>query len=121
MNGFVTAPDHTHTVWAASGMSVYYGSEAPQGTDPSDLLQYSSSSNSWSFLAASGLCAQKKETSFFRRVFWVFLTYGATEDKTIRWHHRLNGHEFEQPPEDSEGQGSLVCCGPWGHKESDMT
>ena len=64
MNGFVTAPDHTHTVWAASGMSVYYGSEAPQGTDPSDLLQYSSSSNSWSFLAASGLCAQKKRLYF---------------------------------------------------------
>ena len=37
------------------------------------------------------------------------------------WHHRLNGHEFEQTPGDPEGQGSLVCCSPWGHKESDMT
>ena len=33
----------------------------------------------------------------------------------------LNGHEFEQAPGDGEGQGSLVCCGPWGRKESDMT
>ena len=36
-------------------------------------------------------------------------------------HHVLNGHEFEQTPADSEGQGSLVCCSPWGHKESDTT
>ena len=33
----------------------------------------------------------------------------------------LNGHEFEQTPGDGEGQGSLACCSPWGHKESDMT
>ena len=44
-----------------------------------------------------------------------------TEDEMVRWHHQLNGHEFEQTPRDSEGQGSLVCCSPWGLKESDMT
>ena len=37
------------------------------------------------------------------------------------WHHRLNGHEFEQTPGDSEGQGRLVCCSPRGRKELDMT
>ena len=36
-------------------------------------------------------------------------------------HHRLDGHEFEQTPGDSEGQGNLVCYRPWGHKESDTT
>ena len=36
-------------------------------------------------------------------------------------HHQLNGHEFEQTPGDSKGQGGLVCCSPWGHKELDMT
>jgi len=36
-------------------------------------------------------------------------------------HHRLNGHEFEQTRRDSEGQGSLVCCSPWGRKEQDTT
>ena len=36
-------------------------------------------------------------------------------------HHRLNGREFEQTLEDGEGQGSLACCSPWGHKESDTT
>ena len=44
-----------------------------------------------------------------------------TEDEMVGWHHRLGGHEFEQAPGDSEGRGSLVCCGPWGHKESDTT
>ena len=39
----------------------------------------------------------------------------------VGWHHRLNGHEFEQTPGDSEGQGSLVCCSSWHRKESDMT
>ena len=34
---------------------------------------------------------------------------------------RLNGHKFEQTPEDSERQGNLMCCSPWGHKELDMT
>ena len=37
------------------------------------------------------------------------------------WHHRLNGHEFEQAPGDSEGQGSLACCSPWTRKELNMT
>ena len=37
------------------------------------------------------------------------------------WHHQLNGHEFEQTLGDIEGRGSLVCCSPWGHKESNMT
>ena len=44
-----------------------------------------------------------------------------TEDEMVGWHHRLDGHEFEQAPEDSEGQGSLASCSPWGEKESDMT
>ena len=46
---------------------------------------------------------------------------GVIEDEMVGWHHRLSGHEFEQTQEDSEGQGSLVCCSPWGCKESDMT
>ena len=39
----------------------------------------------------------------------------------VEWHHRLNGNEFEQTQGDCEGQGSLVCCSPWAHKELDMT
>ena len=39
----------------------------------------------------------------------------------MRWHFQLNEHEFEQTPGDGEGQGTLACCNPWGHKESDMT
>ena len=46
---------------------------------------------------------------------------GAAENEVVGWHHRLNGHEFEQAPGDSEGQGNLACCSPWGRKESNMT
>ena len=41
---------------------------------------------------------------------------GTTEDEKGGWHHWLSGHEFEQAPGDSEGQGSLVCCSPWGQR-----
>ena len=44
-----------------------------------------------------------------------------TEDEIFGWHHRLNGHQFEQTPGNGEGQRSLVCCNPRGHKESDKT
>ena len=46
---------------------------------------------------------------------------GTTADEMIGWHHQLNEHEFEQTPGGGEGQESLVCCSPWGHKESDTT
>ena len=44
-----------------------------------------------------------------------------TEDEVVGWHHQLNGLEFEQTLGGSEGQGSLACCSPWGHKVFDMT
>ena len=52
---------------------------------------------------------------------WRLEKKGTTEDEMVGWHHQLNGHEFEQTPGVSEGQGSLVCCIPWGHKDSDRT
>ena len=44
-----------------------------------------------------------------------------TENELVGWHHRLNGHEFEQTMGNDEGHGSLVCCCPWGCKELDTT
>ena len=44
-----------------------------------------------------------------------------TEDEIVRWHHRLDGHEFEQTLGASEGQGNLECSGLWDHKELDST
>ena len=41
---------------------------------------------------------------------------GMTEDEMVEWHYRLSEHEFEQTPGDSKGEGSLVCCIPWGRK-----
>ena len=46
---------------------------------------------------------------------------GMTEDKMVGWDHWLTGHESEQTPGVGDGQGSLVCCNPWGCKELDTT
>ena len=46
---------------------------------------------------------------------------GTTEDENAGWHDQYNGHEFEQAPGVGDGQGSLVCCSPWGRKELDTT
>ena len=46
---------------------------------------------------------------------------GTIENEMVRWHHRLNGHEFEQALGAGDGQGSLACSSPWGRKELDMT
>ena len=43
-----------------------------------------------------------------------------TEDEMVAWHHRLNGHEFEQALGVGDGQGNLACCSPWSRKELDM-
>ena len=44
-----------------------------------------------------------------------------TQEEVVGWYHRLNRQEFELAPGVGDGQGSLVCCSQWGHKESDMT
>ena len=43
------------------------------------------------------------------------------ENEMVGWHHRINGHESEQTPADSDGQGNLKFCSPWGRKEFDTT
>ena len=45
---------------------------------------------------------------------------GKTEDEMVEWHHRLDGHEFEQALGDSEGQGSLARCSPWAHNTTEQ-
>ena len=55
------------------------------------------------------------------RKYWRQEAKGMIADKMVGWHHRLNGHESEQTPWDSEVQGSLACSNPWGRKDSDMT
>ena len=44
-----------------------------------------------------------------------------TEDEMVGWHHQLKGHGFAWTPGVGDEQGGLVCCGSWGHKESDTT
>ena len=49
--------------------------------------------------------------------YWRQEEKGTMEDEMVEWHHWLSGYEFEQTLGDGEGQGSLACCSPWGHKE----
>ena len=75
--------------------------------------------------SANTLSTWCKEPSHWKRPWcWEWLKAAekrVTENEMVGWHHRLNGHEFEQTPGESEGQGSLMCCRPWGRKESDTT
>ena len=87
---------------------------------------------SWIFIGRTDVEA---ETPIFGHLMWRTLMWkypdagkvwgqekkGTTEDEVVRWHHRLDEHEFEQVPGVGDGQGSLVCCSPWGCKESDTT
>ena len=52
---------------------------------------------------------------------WRQEEQGMTEDEIVGWHHQLNGHGFDQILRNSERQRSLVCCSPWGCKDSDKT
>ena len=70
---------------------------------------------------SSDLCGAFWETSADYILLYKAKGEGATEDEMVRQHHGLNGHEFNQAPGDSEGQGNLVYCSPWGCKGLDMT
>ena len=52
---------------------------------------------------------------------WRWEEKGMPEDEMVGWQHQFNGHETEEAAGVCDGQGSLVCCSPWGHKESDLT
>ena len=52
---------------------------------------------------------------------WRLDEKGTTEDEMVEWHHQLTGYEFEQALGVGDGQRSLACCSPWGHKKSNMT
>ena len=77
-------------------------------TDVEDLILWPPDANNW--LIVKDLDSGKD---------WRQEEKGTTEDEMVGWHHQVNGHEFEQSPEVGDGKGSLACCSPWGHKESD--
>ena len=52
---------------------------------------------------------------------WHMPIHTVEKDEIVGWHHQLDGHEFDQALGVDDGQGGLECCGPWGHKESEMT
>ena len=64
---------------------------------------------------------QMQRTDSLEKTLMLGKEKGMTEDEMVGWHYQFDGHEFEQGLGVGDGQGSLVCCSPWGHKESDMT
>ena len=89
---------------------------------------HSKGSQSWIFIGRTDAVAEtpilwppwcEALTHWKRPWYWERLKAGGegtTEDEMAGWHHQLNGHEFEQAPGVGDGQGSLACCIPWGHK-----
>ena len=78
----------------------------------------------WSWNSSTLATLWEEPTQWKRPWCWERLKAGGEGDirgQMVGWHHRLNGGEFKRAPGDGEGQGGLVCCSPWGHKESDMT
>ena len=83
------------------------------------------------FSFASGWAKNGHMTKFSQRVVkrvWLGFSEVSSSGKTLTskhtmvgWNHRLNGYKLVQAPGDGEGEGSLVCCSPWGHEESDTT
>ena len=79
---------------------------------------------SWSW-NSNTLATWCKKLTHWKRLWcwkdWRQEEKGVTEDETVGWYYRLDGHEFEQALWVGDGQGSLACCSPWGHKELDTT
>ena len=73
---------------------------------------------SWIFIARTDVEAETPILGPPHAKNWLI---GTTEDEMVGWHHQLDWHEFEQAKGVGERQGSLTCCNPWGHKESDTT
>ena len=75
------------------------------------------SSNTFTTWCKDGLIGKDLDAG----IEWWQEEKGTIEDEMVRWHHWLNGHDFEQAPGVGDEQGSLACCSPWGCKESDTT
>ena len=124
-------------VWHSLFVLDKYDSVTGNGLNPLDCKEIKSVNHkgyqSWIFIGRTDAEAEAPilwppdaKSQFIRKdpdaaKDWRQEKKGMTEDEMVGWHHWLNGHEFEQAPGDSEGQGSLTCCSPWGCKESDKT
>ena len=92
--------DHTSQSWSKSTLNTHW--------------------KDWSWRWSSNtLATWCEELSHWKRPWWRQEEKGMTEDEMVGWHHWLDGHKFEQVLGVGDGEGGLVCCSPWGYKESD--
>ena len=109
-----------------------WGSLGLQGDQASQDFPWFKGNQSWIFIGRTDAEAEAPILWPLDAKNWLIGKYlnaekdwrqekGTTEDEMVGWRHQLSGHEFEQVPGDGQGQGRLVCCSPWGCKESDMT
>ena len=66
-------------------------------------------------------CIKNPDSRLKNRDITLLTKTGTTEDEMVGWHHQLNEHEFKQALRVGDGQRSLACCSPWGHKELGTT
>ena len=66
-------------------------------------------------------CIKNPDSILKNRDITLLTKTGTTEDEMVGWHHQLNEHEFKQALRVGDGQRSLACCSPWGHKELGTT
>ena len=99
----------------------------PTGRKRSDTTEWLNNNNSFKSLVGVGLevvlsvNCQLTGKDPHAGEDWRQEEKGTTEDEIVGWHHWLDGNEFEQAPGIGDRQGSLTCCSPWGHKESDTS
>ena len=96
-------------------------SVSPKGNQPSIFIGRTDAEVRAPILWSPDIKSQLTEKDPDAGKDWGQEEKGVNEDEMVGWHHQLNGQEFEQTQRGSEGQGSLVCCSPWGCKESHMT
>ena len=106
----ITLPTKVHLVKAMVFLVVRYGCERWTIKTAEHQLLWSPDGKNW-FIGKDPDSGKD----------WRQEERGTTEDEMVGWHHQLNGYEFEWTPGVGDGQGSLVCCSLWGHKESDTT
>ena len=111
-----------HVHWVSSGNWWWTGKPGVLQCMGSQRVRHDLATElNWSLPQESRKTSNKQPKLIPAGKDWGQEEKGTTEDEMAGWHHRLDGRESEWTPGVGDGQGGLVCCDSWGHKESDTT